>query len=63
MVQDNAALRDKMGAMNEYVRSADVENKASRETILRLVSETEKGQGLASRYNMDIGVLKQVSTL
>ena len=46
--------------MKEYVNNAEVETKASRETIMRLVSEAEKEQKSASRFNLEIDNLRLV---
>ena len=49
--------------MKEYVNNAEVETKASRETIMRLVSEAEKEQKSASRFNLEIDSLRVVGTI
>ena len=46
--------------MKEYVNNAEVETKASRETIMRLVSEAEKEQRNNSRFNVEMDNLRVV---
>ena len=46
--------------MKEYVNNAEVETKASRETIMRLVSEAEKEQRNNSRYSVEMDNLRVV---
>ncbi len=46
--------------MKEYVNNAEVETKASRETIMRLVSEAEKEQRNNSRYSVEMDGLRVV---
>ena len=60
MLQDNALLQGKLTTMKEYLSSAELENKASRETIMRLVSETEREQKSASRYTLEMDTLRLV---
>ena len=62
MAQDNATLRGKIYAMKEYVSNAELESKASRETIMRLVAETEKEQHMSSKVTYEIESLKMVCT-
>lgn len=58
MIQENALLRGKLTTMKEYLSSAELENKASRETIMRLVSETEREHKSASRYTLEMDTLR-----
>ena len=60
LVQENASLKGKLLTMKEYVNNAEVETKASRETIMRLVSEAEKEQRNNSRYNVEMDNLRVV---
>lgn len=54
-------MKSKLASMKEYMSTAEVENKASRETIMRLVSETEREQKFVSRYTVEMDNLKLVS--
>ena len=54
-------LRGKLTTMKEYLTSAEVENKASRETIMRLVTETEREQRSVSKFTLDMDNLRLVS--
>ena len=60
LVQENASLKGKLLTMKEYVNNAEVETKASRETIMRLVSEAEKEQRNNSRFNVEMDNLRVV---
>ena len=60
-MQENAMLRGKLTTMKEYLTSAEVENKASRETIMRLVTETKREQRNVSKYTLDMDNLRLVS--
>lgn len=56
--RDVTDLRGKLLMIEEYVRSLELEQKASRETILRLVAEAEKERHMASGSNMELQTLK-----
>ncbi len=62
-MQENASLKGKVLTMKEYVNNAEVETKASRETIMRLVSEAEKEQRNNTRYNVEMDNLRVVSVV
>ena len=62
LTQENAMLRGKLNSMKEYLSNAELETKASRETIMRLVSEAEREQRVATQYTMQIDKIKMVST-
>ena len=62
-MQENAALKGKLMTMKEYVNNAEYETKASRETIMRLVSEAEREQRVSSKYNLEMDNLRVVSSL
>ena len=47
--------------MKDYVNSAEVETKACRETIMRLVAEAEKEQKASTRYGVELDNLRVVS--
>ena len=53
-------MKGKLLTMKEYVNNAEVETKASRETIMRLVSEAEKEQRNNSRFNVEMDNLRVV---
>ena len=55
-------LKGKLVTMKEYISSAELETKASRETIMRLVSEAEREQRNQSSYNLELTNLRVVST-
>ena len=62
MIHENALMKGKLASMKEYMNTAEVENKASRETIMRLVSEAEREQKFASRYTVEMDNLRLVSS-
>ena len=62
LTQENAMLRGKLNSMKEYLSNAELETKASRETIMRLVSEAEREQRVATQYTMQIDKIKMVSS-
>ena len=53
-------LRGKLNSMKEYLSNAELETKASRETIMRLVSEAEREQRVATKFTMEIDKIKMV---
>ncbi|OWF37113.1 coiled-coil domain-containing protein 170-like [Mizuhopecten yessoensis] len=58
LVQENAILKGKIVTMSECLNSTELETKASRETIMRLVSEVGKEQKVATRYTSEIDNLR-----
>ncbi|XP_033736128.1 coiled-coil domain-containing protein 170-like [Pecten maximus] len=58
LVQENALLKGKIVTMSECLNSTELETKASRETIMRLVSEVGKEQKIATRYTSEIESLR-----
>lgn len=60
IVQENALLKGKLVTLNEMLTNTELESKASRETIMRLVSEVGREQKVASRYNTDYDTLRMV---
>ncbi|XP_022332635.2 coiled-coil domain-containing protein 170-like [Crassostrea virginica] len=58
LVQENALLKGKIVTLNETVNSTELESKASRETIMRLVSEVGKEQKVATRFTSEIDNLR-----
>lgn len=60
LVQENALLKGKIITLNETLNSTQLESKASRETIMRLVSEVGKEQKVATRFTSEIDNLRLV---
>ncbi|XP_071164540.1 coiled-coil domain-containing protein 170-like [Mytilus edulis] len=58
LVQENAVLKGKLVTLKEALNSTELETKASRETIMRLVSEVGKEQKVATRYTSDLERLR-----
>lgn len=58
ILTENAMLRGKITSMKEYMQTAEVEHKASRETILRLVAEAEREQNSVSKYSLEMDHLR-----
>ncbi|KAJ8308568.1 hypothetical protein KUTeg_013442 [Tegillarca granosa] len=58
LVQENAMLKGKIVTLSETLNSTELETKASRETIMRLVSEVGKEQQIATRYTSEVDSLK-----
>ena len=61
LAQENAALRSKLNSMKEYLSNAELETKASRETITRLVSDAEREQRVSTQVTMEIDKFRMVS--
>ncbi|ELU12895.1 hypothetical protein CAPTEDRAFT_173947 [Capitella teleta] len=59
LVHENSSLRSKFASMREHLENAQLEHKASRETILRLVSEAEREQKSSNKYCMEMDSLRQ----
>ena len=53
-------LKGKMVSMNEHLNKTNLETKASRETIMRLVSEVGREQRVATQYTTDMENLRLV---
>ncbi|XP_074661960.1 coiled-coil domain-containing protein 170-like [Tubulanus polymorphus] len=58
VIQENAMLKGKMLTLNETLSNTELESKASRETIMRLVSEVGREQKNVSQYNTEIANIK-----
>ena len=54
-------LKGKITSMRENCETAELESKASRETIMRLVTEAEREQKSVNRHAMDMEALRLVS--
>lgn len=63
LVEENTQLQGKLASMRDYVGSAEVETRACRETITRLVSEAEKEQKATTQYSMELDSIRLVSCL
>lgn len=54
LVQENALLKGKLMTLSETLTNSQLESKASRETIMRLVSEMGREQKVTTRYTAEI---------
>ena len=61
IISENVMLRGKITTLREHYQSAELETKASRETIMRLVSEAEREQRTAGKFSMELERYKMVS--
>ena len=61
MVQENAMLKGKCMTLTETLNNSELETKASRETIMRLVSEVGKEQQMHSKYSTEFDTVRSVS--
>ncbi len=59
---ENAMLKGKIASLKDYLQSAELETKASRETIMRLVSESEREQRTATKFTLEVDNLRVVGT-
>ncbi|NXJ67414.1 CC170 protein, partial [Rostratula benghalensis] len=59
MCKENLTLKDQVAALQEAVNVHEMESKASRETIMRLVSEVAKEQKKAAGYCQDMEKLSK----
>ncbi|NXH79683.1 CC170 protein, partial [Edolisoma coerulescens] len=57
--KENVALKDQVAALQEAVNVHEMESKANRETIMRLVSEVAKEQKKAAGYYQDMEKLNK----
>ncbi|NXL88479.1 CC170 protein, partial [Alectura lathami] len=57
--KENLALKDQVAALQEAINGHEMESKASRETIMRLVSEVTKEQKKAAGYYQDMETLSK----
>ncbi|XP_054674774.1 damage-control phosphatase ARMT1 isoform X1 [Grus americana] len=57
--KENLTLKDQVAALQEAVNVHEMESKASRETIMRLVSEVTKEQKKAAGYYQDMEKLRK----
>ena len=60
LMQENAMLKGKLLNLNGALTSTELETKASRETIMRLVSEVGREQKVATRYTSEIENIRMV---
>lgn len=56
--QENAMLRGKLVTLNEMLSNSEMESKASRETIMRLVSEVSREQKVTSHSSFELNNLR-----
>lgn len=61
--KDAIELRSRLLTNEAYMRAAEVEQKANRETIIRLAAEAEKEKQMASQNISDIQMLRLVGLL
>ena len=61
LVQENALLKGKLVTLSETLSNTQVESKASRETIMRLVTEMGREQKVTTRYTAEVENLRLVS--
>ena len=61
LVQENALLKGKLVTLNETLANTQLESKASRETIMRLVTEMGREQKVTTRYTAEVENLRLVS--
>lgn len=60
MVSENTMLKGRMCSLQEGLANSELESKASRETINRLVSEVNSEQSVASRFKQELDQLTRV---
>ena len=60
IITENAMLRGKIATLKEHCQTAELETKASRETIMRLVSESEREQKQVDKYTLDMDKVRLV---
>ncbi|XP_076463456.1 coiled-coil domain-containing protein 170-like [Babylonia areolata] len=58
LVQENALLKGKLLTLSETLTNTQLEGKASRDTIMRLVSEMAREQKVATRYTAEVDNLR-----
>ena len=60
VIQECAILKGKEATRIEHMHFAETENKASRETIMRLVSESEREKKSSTRYTLEVDNMRLV---
>jgi hypothetical protein len=60
-MRENAVLKGKLITLNETLANTELETKASRETIMRLVSEVGREQKASTQTSTEIQNLRLVS--
>ncbi|XP_070180437.1 coiled-coil domain-containing protein 170-like isoform X2 [Littorina saxatilis] len=58
LVQENALLKGKLVTLTETLNNTQLESKASRETIMRLVSEMGRDQMVTTKYTAEVENLR-----
>lgn len=61
MVSENTMLKGRLCTVQETLSTSELESKASRETINRLVSEVNHEQSIVSKYKQEMDHLQRVS--
>ena len=61
VIEENAVMRGKLLTLNETLAHTELETKASRETIMRLVSEVGREQKASTTHHTEIQNLRLVS--
>lgn len=59
IIQENATLKGTILTMKEHLSENHLETKASRETIMRLVSEVGREQKMATRFTSEVEMIRQ----
>jgi len=62
MVSENTMLKGKLCTLEDSLSNSELESKASRETITRLVAEVNNEQSSAHRIRAEIEALARVSS-
>ena len=60
MVHENTLLKGRLVTLGETLANMQVEGKASRETIMRLVSEMDREQKATTRYTVEMENVRMV---
>lgn len=60
LVQENALMKGKIVTLTETLNNTQIESKASRETIMRLVSEMGREQKVTTKYTNEVENLRLV---
>lgn len=63
MHKENSILKEQISTFEETINVCEMESKASRETIMRLVSELSKEQNKTSAFSKDMEKLSSVCSV
>ncbi|XP_013406676.1 coiled-coil domain-containing protein 170 [Lingula anatina] len=58
IIAENAIMKGKLTSLHEALENTELETKASRETIMRLVSEVNREQNASSKYTVEMDNLR-----